>query len=151
MISNAKSFTVFVAISNIERQSSRRIGEKREGGEYVISASGEDTEEWREAKSNSEEKKGELSKKIELSPAFEELSKILSNFEEGKIRKANKESIRKESIGNQLPEIQEESETIYERRFRGFRKRWGSEFTSRTAGSRHWGEIVGGMLSREAA
>ena len=45
MISKAVSFTVFVAISNKVRESSRRIeGVGIEGNEYVISTYGEDTE-----------------------------------------------------------------------------------------------------------
>ena len=80
---------------------------------------GEDTKEWQEARLNLEGKKGELSKKIELGFSFEESGAILNNFEEVKMWKANRESIRRESAESQLPTIQEaEMKTISERRFR---------------------------------
>ena len=43
-------------------------------------------------------KDGGLGKNAELSSGFEELREIQNNFEEDKIRKAYKESIRKESV-----------------------------------------------------
>ena len=47
-----------------------------EGGEYTISTYGVDTEEWRDANAKLEEKKHELSRKVELSFRFEELGEI---------------------------------------------------------------------------
>ena len=57
---------------------------------------GEDTEEWKEAKINLEEKKRELSRQIELSLRFGELGEILNNSELAKIWKAYEETRRVE-------------------------------------------------------
>ena len=76
--------------------------------EYAISTFGEDTEEYMDAKLNLDEKKEELCKKIELSCGFSGLRTILHDFEEDKMRKANQELIRKESVESQLRTIQEE-------------------------------------------
>ena len=72
-----------------------------EGGEYIISTFGENTEAWQEAKLNLGEMREELSKQIELSFGFEGLGAILGNFEEDKIRKASQELIMQESVGSQ--------------------------------------------------
>ena len=64
----------------------------------------------------------------------------MNEFEEDKIRKANQESIRRESVESQLPKIREEGELISGR---GFRKMVGSEFTSRATGYRHRRRDVG--------
>ena len=83
-----------------------------EWDEYTISTYGEATKEWKEAKINLEEKKQELSRQIELSMGFGELGGILNNSEEDKIWKANGETRRQESVGNQLPTIEEEGAVI---------------------------------------
>ena len=59
---------------------------------------------------NLEEKTEELSKKIELSLVFEELRAILDNFEEDKMRHANQELVRRESVESLLRTIHEEFE-----------------------------------------
>ena len=79
-----------------------------EGDEYVILMFGEDTEAWQESKLNSEEKKEELSHRIGLSVVFEELGELLNNFVGDKLWQANRELVRKESVG--------ESITYYSRR-----------------------------------
>ena len=84
-----------------------------EGDGYVISIFGGDTEEWQEAKLNLEEKKEELSNRIELRLGFGELGGIMNNSEEDKIRDSGKESIMRESVGKQLPAIQEERENDF--------------------------------------
>ena len=56
---------------------------------------------------NLEGKKGELSNQIELGFGFGELRTISNNFEEDKMRKANRELIRRGSVESQLPTIQD--------------------------------------------
>ena len=70
-----------------------------------------------EEKLNLDGKKEELSKKIELSCGFGELSTILNDSEGDKMRKANQELIRRESVGSQLHTIQDR-ENDSGRRFR---------------------------------
>ena len=102
-----KRFTDSAAISNKESKAPEELRNEIDSNEYAISTFGENTEDWREAQLNLEEKKGELSKQIKLSFGFGELGAILSNFEEDKMRKASQELIRREIVGCQLPTIQE--------------------------------------------
>ena len=106
-----ESFTVSALISNRASQSSRRIEKRnRRRRIYIISAFGENTEEWQVGKLNLSEKKEGLSNQVELSFGFGELGAILNNVEEDKIWKANQELIRRESVESQLRTIREETE-----------------------------------------
>ena len=98
-------------LSDFEQRKANVQEELRNGigsNAYAISTLGENTEGWQEEKLNLEEKKEELSNRIELSFGFAELRTILGNFEEDKMRKGNQEAIRQESVECQLHTIQEE-------------------------------------------
>ena len=87
MISRVKGFTDYAAISNEGKKIQEELRNEIESKEYAISTFGEDTEAYMEEKLNLGEKKGELSKKIELSCGFEELRTILNEFGGVKIGK----------------------------------------------------------------
>ena len=55
--------------------------------EFTILTYSANTDEWKEANANLEEKKKELSEQIELRLRFEELRAKLNAWEEGKFRK----------------------------------------------------------------
>ena len=80
-----------------------------EDKEYVIGTYGEETEEYKEAKMDLEEKKNELNRQIELSCGFGELRRSLDDFEEAEKWKTTQEIDRQE-VEDQLPTIQEEYE-----------------------------------------
>ena len=67
-----------------------------------------DTEEWKEANVNSEEKKQELSRQIELGSVFGGLAEILNSPEEDKNLESKWGSRRNEKVGTQFPTIEEE-------------------------------------------
>jgi len=79
-----------------------------ENKEYEMDTYGEETEEYKESRTNWDERKNELNKQIELGCGFGELRKDLDVFEKMKEEKARGGIERKEKVGNQLPTIQEE-------------------------------------------
>ena len=129
-----------------EQKVQEDLRKEMEDKEYVIDTYGEETEEYKEAKMDLQEKKNELNRQIELSCGFGEL-RSLGDFEEAKKWKTIEEIDRQEEAGDQLPTIQEANVNDLGRRFRERRRALGVRVQTRP--NRKQMAKIRGTLSQE--